>query len=71
MAWVNYVLSREADAIKIVVQGSPLLKTVEGEEQYLQIQHDINRLYLETFKGSYRIVEEDGKKAIVITYPIK
>lgn len=70
IAWVDYTLTRESEAIKLVVHGSPLLKVTEEEQQLCQIQHDINRLYLETFKGSYQIGTEEEKKTIVITYPI-
>lgn len=69
MAWMNYTLTREDTMMKIVVYGSPLLK-VADEEQSHWIQHDINRLYLETFKGTYRILKEGDKPIIVITYPI-
>jgi signal transduction histidine kinase len=69
MAWVNYTLSREGEVMKLVVTGSPLLKMEEEEGEYSpQIQHDINRLYLETFKGSYLVKKEE--RTIVITYPI-
>ncbi len=68
MAWVDYTLSREAEMLKIVVHGSPLFRLTEEEEQSPGIQHDINRLFLETFKGSY-ILEKEGH-TIVITYPI-
>lgn len=70
IAWVDYTLTREDEFMKLVVHGSPLLKVTEEEQQLCQIQHDINRLYLETFKGSYQIEVENGKKVIVITYPI-
>ena len=70
IAWVDYTLTREDEFMKLVVHGSPLLKATEEEQQLCQIQHDINRLYLETFKGSYQIEVENGKKVIVITYPI-
>lgn len=70
IAWVDYTLTREGEAMQFVVHGSPLLKVTEEEQQLRQIQHDINRLYLETFKGSYQIGTEKEKKTIVITYPI-
>ena len=68
MAWVDYTLSREAEMLKIAVHGSPLFRLTEEEEQSPGIQHDINRLFLETFNGSY-ILEKEGH-TIVITYPI-
>jgi len=70
MAWVDYTLTREGAVMKIVFHGSPLLEVTEEGEQSHQLQHDINRLYLETFKGSYHVQEANEKKMIVITYPI-
>ena len=70
IAWVDYTLPRDDEFMKLVVHGSPLLKATEEDQHLCQIQHDINRLYLETFKGSYQIEVENGKKVIVITYPI-
>lgn len=70
IAWVDYTLIREGEAMKLVVHGSPLLKVTEEKQLCHQIQHDINRLYLETFKGSYQIGTEKEKKTIVITYSI-
>lgn len=68
-AMVEYTLTcEEAAGLKIVVYGSPLAKA--NEESQSSVQHDINRLYLETFKGSYLLLEENGEKVIIITYPI-
>jgi tetratricopeptide (TPR) repeat protein len=58
------------DELKIVVTNSPLLMDAENERER-EIQHAINRLYLETFQGGYQLCEEDGKQLIIITYPIK
>lgn len=65
---VEYTLIRSDRELQITVKGSPLCKWTE-DEQGQRIQHDINRLYLETFKGSYRILKEEGEKSIVISYP--
>lgn len=68
---VKYTLMREADEVKISVQNSPLLRgTVEVEQDAVpnRILHDINRLYLEAFNGTYRIVA--AEQLITITYPI-
>lgn len=68
---VEYAMTcREDGMLEIVVHGSPLPEA-EDKDERLSIQHDINRLYLETFKGTYRIEEENGKQTIVITYPIE
>lgn len=40
-------------------------------EREREIQHAMNRLYLEAFQGSYQLCEENGKQLIIITYPIK
>lgn len=68
-ATVEYTLltCEEGSGLKIVVHGSPLIKV---KEEQRSLQHDINRLYLETFKGSYRLLEENGEKVIIITYPV-
>lgn len=69
---VQYELTRDADNLKITIHGSPSLFSdeVEPESEPNHILHDINRLYLDVFGGSYQIVEADGEKRIVITYPI-
>lgn len=66
---VEYTLLREGGSLKIVVTNSTLLQAV-ADERELEIQHTINRLYLEAFKGSYQLSEEDGKTLVIITYPI-
>lgn len=67
---VEYTLQREPDGhLKIIVVNSPLLQ-VAGSEREREIQHTINRLYLETFKGSYWLCKENGKQSIIILYPI-
>jgi len=68
---VQYMLDyKSIDELRIVVTNSPLLMNPENERER-EIQHAINRLYLEIFQGSYQVCEEDGKQLIVITYPIK
>lgn len=68
---VQYVLDyKSIDELRIVVTNSPLLMDAENERER-EIQHAINRLYLEAFQGSYQLCEEDGKQLIIITYPIK
>lgn len=66
---VEYTLMKANKELQITVKGSPLCKWTE-DEQGQRIQHDINRLYLETFKGSYRLLNEEGEKTIVISYPV-
>jgi len=61
---------KSIDELRIVVTNSPLLMDAENERER-EIQHAINRLYLEAFQGSYQLCEEDGKQLIIITYPIK
>lgn len=68
---IEYTLFyNSVDELKIVVTNSPLLMDVDNERER-EIQHAINRLYLETFQGGYQLCEEDGKQLIIITYPIK
>ena len=66
---VVYTLTKENKNLQIKVQGS-LLCQWTGDEQERRIQHEINRLYLHTFKGNYRIVTEAEQEVIVITYPL-
>lgn len=66
---VEYTLIKSGRELQITVKGSPLCKWTE-DEQGQRIQHDINRLYLETFRGSYRLLNEEEEKTIVISYPI-
>lgn len=65
---VSFTLLRDDESLKIVIGNSPLLYDEEHKEN--EIQHTINRLYLETFKGSYQWYKENGKQTIIITYPI-
>ena len=68
---IEYALFyNSVDELKIVVTNSPLLMDADNERER-EIQHAINRLYLETFQGGYQLCKEDGKQLIIITYPIK
>lgn len=66
---VEYTLVREGKNLKIVIHGSPLYKWTEDIQEQ-RIQHDINQLYLASFKGSYSLQKEGEEKTIVITYPL-
>lgn len=65
---VEYALTQEDQYLKITVKGSPLYQIWEDEQEQ-RILHDINRLYLEAFKGSYQ-VSEGEQKVVTITYPL-
>lgn len=66
----EYTLSKDGKYLKIVVKGSPLYQWCE-DEQEKRILHDINRLYVETFGGTYEVLSgEDGDKLVSITYPL-
>lgn len=65
---VEYALTQEDQYLKITVKGSPLYQIWEDEQEQ-RILHDINRLYLEAFKGSYQISEGE-QKVVTITYPL-
>lgn len=65
---VEYALTQEDQYLKITVKGSPLYQ-IWKDEQEQRILHDINRLYLEAFKGSYQ-VSEGEQKVVTITYPL-
>ena len=65
---VEYALTQEDQYLKITVKGSPLYQIWEDEQEQ-RILHDINRLYLEAFKGSYQVSEGD-QKVVTITYPL-
>ena len=68
---VQYTLDYESESeLKIVVTNSPLFMDADNKRER-EIQHAINRLYLETFQGDYQLCKEDGKLLIIITYPIK
>ncbi len=64
---VAYTLYIEDNQIKIVVENSPLL---EQPENIQRIKHDINRLFLEIFKGTYQYPQNLNKGDITITYPL-
>lgn len=66
---VEYTLGRDDTSLTITVKGSPLYLYWEDEQEQ-RILHDINRLYVETFKGTYRITGEGDEKTVYITYPI-
>lgn len=66
---VEYSLSRGGMFLTIVVKGSPLYLCWEDEQEQ-RILHDINRLYVETFKGSYQIFGKEGEKVVSITFPM-
>lgn len=52
--------------IKLIVCGSPL--STSSPDRLQQIQHDINRLFVEIFHGSYTI--ENKEKRITICLPL-
>lgn len=64
---VVYTLCIEDNQIKIVVENSPLLEQLENIQR---IKHDINRLFLETFKGTYQYPHNLDKGDIILTYPL-
>ena len=66
---VEYTLSQEDKYLKIIILRSPLYQCWEDEQEQ-HILHNINRLYVETFKGSYQIEEKGKEKIVSITYPI-
>lgn len=63
------VLTQENLNLKITIVGSPLCNLTDDEQEQ-RILHDINQVYLESFNGTYQLLEEKGKKVIVITYPL-
>lgn len=68
---IEYTLSKENGNLKIIIKNSPLYQFWEDEQEQ-HILHDINRLCVETFKGSYQVSKE-GKEdgtLVTITYPI-
>lgn len=70
LAVVEYELTGADDILTITVLGSPLLATfVEGASSG-GIKHDINRLFLETFGGTYHVTGDGEKKQIIMTYPL-
>lgn len=67
---VKFILSRPSeDYLQIKVVNSPIFMTAESEKEF-DVLHTINRLYLETFQGSYQLLEESGERMIIITYPV-
>ena len=66
---VEYTLSQEDKYLKIIILRSPLYQCWEDEQEQ-HILHNINRLYVETFKGSYQVEEKREEKIVSITYPI-
>lgn len=65
---IEYTLTQEEQYLKIAIIGSPLYQVWEDEQEQ-RILHDINRLYLEAFKGSYQ-VSEGEQKVVTIIYPL-
>lgn len=63
---VKLYLTKEENAAKIIVTGAPLFNQAVNLQT---IQHDINRLYLKAFNGTYQLEKEEGK--IVIIYPVQ
>ena len=66
---VEYTLSQEDKYLKIIILRSPLYQCWEDEQEQ-HILHNLNRLYVETFKGSYQVEEKGEEKIVSITYPI-
>lgn len=66
---IEYSLSVENKRLIIAVKGSPLYQCWEDEQEQ-HILHTINRLYVEAFKGSYKVLDEGGRKVVYIIYPI-
>lgn len=67
MLSVKYTLSQEDTQLKIVVGNSPLHLLPENMQR---IKHDINRLYLKAFKGTYQVTSTQDRSDIIITYPL-
>lgn len=63
---VKLSLVSEDEAAKITVIGTPLLKRDDSQQS---VQHDINRLYLKAFNGTYQVVKEEEK--IIVVYPLQ
>ena len=62
------IYTEEGQYLRITVTGSPLYH-IWKDEQEQRILHDINKLCLEAFKGSY-LVSEGEQKVVTITYPL-
>lgn len=63
---VKMILVSEGCAAKITVIGTPLFKREDSQQS---IQHDINRLYLKAFDGTYQLMKAEG--VIIIVYPVQ
>lgn len=63
---VKFNLIEEESVAKITITGTPLFKRAVNLQS---IQHDINRLYLKAFNGTYQLVKEEDK--IFISYPVQ
>lgn len=61
---VDYTLTTREGYACVEVKTHPSLLYVETQQQ--RINHDINRIYLETFGGSYEVTDD----RIVIHYPL-
>lgn len=62
---VELNLALKENVATITVTGAPLLKSPDNMQN---IQHEINRLFLKAFGGSYLVVKEEEK--IIIVYPV-
>ena len=65
---VEYTLTKEGQYLRITVTGSPLYHIWKDEQEQRSL-HDINKLCLEAFKGSY-LVSEGEQKVVTIAYPL-
>ena len=68
---ITFTLSRDVEAglIRFHIVNSPLADP-EFISQKVSIRHDINRLLLEHFGGSYIVsTDEQGRTVIDLTYP--
>lgn len=66
---IEYSLDRSDKNLTIIIKGSPLYQ-IWKDEQEQNILHNINRLYVEAFKGRYQVLGEENKKQVFITYPL-
>lgn len=62
------IKDKENGSIKIIVKNSSLYLYWEDEQEQ-HILHDINRLYIETFKGSYQVLKEREATQVIIIPP--
>lgn len=66
---MDYTLSKAGQYLTIVITGCPLYHCWgDGQEQ--RILDDINRIYVESFKGKYQVLGKEGDKLVSITYPL-